>query len=102
MSKELANSIVLASHQMEHNEINEVISVVRFKGYINGEKYWIQQPTHMGFYSFEECYNHLSAKGYKQISPEKASRLDKLMKSGNTGATNEDVVMIMSKPVGNK
>mmetsp|Transcript_2327 Transcript_2327/g.2613 ORF Transcript_2327/g.2613 Transcript_2327/m.2613 type:complete len:100 (+) Transcript_2327:66-365(+) len=99
MSNELANSIVLASQQMEYNEQNEPISVIRFRKYQN-KKYYIQQPSHMGFDSFEECYNHMLAQGYREVNPEKSSRLYKATEIGNSSG--DEVVMIMSKPVGKK
>ena len=65
MSKELAESIVLAAQTMEHNE-GQVISVIYRRPVVGmGNTFEIFQPEPKTFDSFEQAYNFLIRKGYK-------------------------------------
>jgi hypothetical protein len=91
MSNELADSIVLAAHKMERNEV-EVISFIRYHGL---NSYSIVCPVRQEFSSFEEAYNYLAMKGYRKVSSDINTDFKKLLELDKK----YPVVMVMSKKV---
>jgi hypothetical protein len=75
MSKELADSIVIAARRMEHNKV-EVISVIRYSS-LTG--FSIRCPETKNFSSFEKAYNYLAKKGYQEVSQDKDTHFKKLL-----------------------
>ena len=96
MSKELANSIVIAARKMEWSDIPEVISVIRYNP--NMGYYSIKDPNRFNFDDFEIAYNYLVKEGYQELSTERSSHLLKFMKIGRAEHICH-VAMIMSKKV---
>ncbi|MGK3740770.1 MAG: hypothetical protein ACI8RD_012042 [Bacillariaceae sp.] len=97
MSKELANSIVLAACQMERSEVPQLISVIR---YSPKKGYYIEDPEYKRFTSFSQAYNNLTKGGYQEVSSDRASHLLKLMKIGRAeNDVSAPAVVIMSKKV---
>ena len=108
MSKELAESIVLAAQTMEHNE-GQVISVIyrRYVGICNrparnfqGNIFEIFQPEPKTFDSFEQAYNFLIRKGYKAAASENknlTTLLNTIIESNlkNSNNPNEPAVVLM-------
>jgi hypothetical protein len=74
MSKELADSIVIAAHKMEHNEV-EVISIIHYNSNAGRRKYQIYCPEIHNFPSFADAYNYLSMEGYHKVSQDEETRI---------------------------
>jgi hypothetical protein len=96
MSKELADSIVLAAQKMERNEV-EVISVIR---HVNRdcETYCISCPVKKDFESFDLAYNYLAMKGYRRISLEEYTHFKILLEVAKE-VGRYPIIMVMSKKV---
>ena len=101
MSKELAESIVLAAQTMEHNE-GRLISIIyrRPMRRSQGNVFEILEPESKTFDSFEEAYNFLIRKGYKADASENknlTNLLKKIIDSNieNSNNPNEPAVVLM-------
>ena len=101
MSKELAESIVLAAQTMEHNE-GQVISIIyrRPVGISKGNTFKILEPEPKTFDSFEQAYNFLIRKGYNADASENknlTNLLNKIIESNleNSNNPNEPAVVLM-------
>jgi hypothetical protein len=93
MSKELANSIVLAAQKMKHNEV-EVISVIHYNSN-SMNIFQIYYPERNGFKSFSEAYNYLAIKGYHKVSPDEDTYFKKSLEIAE--GEDDPVVMVMSR-----
>ena len=103
MSKELADSIVLAAHKLERNEV-EVISVIRYdKSSYNpsGCRHYIEcsEIEEKRFSTFVQAYNYLAVEGYRRVS---ADENTDFKKSFIDADELYPVVMVMSKKVNNE
>jgi hypothetical protein len=90
MSKELADSIVIAARKMVHHEVLEVISVIRF----HGARFYILCPKYKEFQTFEDAYNYLAMKGYHKVSSDENADFKKSLEVAKEVY---HVVMVMSK-----
>jgi hypothetical protein len=95
MSKELADSIVLAAQKMERNEV-EVISLIRYYNPKTNSRYEIKHPVTRQFLSFESAYNYLVMTGYQEVSQDRDTHF---RKSLEVTQASYPVLMVMSKKV---
>ena len=68
MSKELADSIVLAARKMEEKEVDEISIIYHRVNVKYGAGYIIKHPEVNHFDSFESAFNYLSMKGYHKVN----------------------------------
>jgi hypothetical protein len=94
MSKELADSIVIAAHIMTRNEVTS-IGVIRYDVNKKRHKYRIECPVRRGFSSFEKAYNYMATKGYHKVSSDANTDFKKSLKISKEAP----VIMVMSKKV---
>ena len=99
MSKELADSIVLAAQKMERNEV-EVISLISFIEGTAMDPYRIdfseKGSEKRRFSSFVFAYNYLAVLGYHKVSQDEDTYFKK---SFEVATGTWPVIMVMSKKV---
>ena len=98
MSKELADSIVLAAHKLERNEV-EVISVIRYdkRSGLTG-RHFIEcsEESEKRFPTFVQAYNYLAMLGYHKVNQDEDNYYKK---SFEAAVGTNPVMMVMSRKV---
>ena len=100
MSKELADSIVLAAQKMERNEVEMISLIICFNKALTTHCQTDGGPKSRAFASFAEAYNYLAMSGYQEVSQERETRIKKSLEVAlEDGGGMYRFILVMSKKV---